>query len=213
MKQEREYLDTSIWFKEKITDPYQTFAEFFSAADLVSHKRTVYDALRAANSNRIYDKRNPGDLLFSLGLLESVINAAYLHNKGKNKSPLSIDVNSAFDPNLFRGWLGGDLTDWDYFPRILSLKEYKNPYIVFKRFFKFQDLANWMTDFRTIAEYALVKTSLSEGCIDMDILSIYLYLTKLIEAAHLIDVREITHIGGTIKNRLSELVLEIGTPG
>lgn len=204
MKQEREYLDTSIWYREKITDPYQIFAEFFSSADVVSHKRTVNDALRAAGSGCIYDKRNPGDLLFSLGLLESVINAAYLLNKEKRKSPLSIEVNSVFDPNLFRGWLGGDLADWDYFPRMLSLKEYKNPYIVFKRFFKFQNLADWKTDLRTIAEYALVKTSLSEACIDMDSLSIYLFLTKLIEAAHLIDVREITHIGGTIKNRLRE---------
>lgn len=204
MKQEREYLDTSIWYKEKITDPYQTFAEFFSSADVVSHKRTVNDALRAASSDRIYDKRNPGDLLFSLGLLESVINAAYLLNKEKGESPLSIEVGNVFDPNLFRGWLGGDLTDWDYFPRMLSLKEYKNPYIVFKRFFKFQKLADWKTDLRTIAEYALVKTSLSEACIEMDTLGIYLSLTKLIEAAHLIDVREVTHIRGVIKNRLRE---------
>ncbi len=169
---------------------------------MVSHKRTVNDALRAASSNQTYEKRNPGDLLFSLGLLESVINAAYLLNKEKKQSPLSIDVNSVFDPNLFRGWLGGDLTDWDYFPRMLSLKEYKDPYIVFKRFFKFRDLADWKTDLRTIAEYALVRTSLSEACVEMDTLSIYLFLTKLIEAVHLIDVREITHIGGMIKNRL-----------
>jgi hypothetical protein len=142
MKQEREYLDTSIWYKEKITDPYQTLAEFFSSADMVSHKKAVNDALRAASSDRIYDKRNPGDLLFSLGLLESVINAAYLLNKEKRKSPLSIEVNSVFDPNLFRGWLGGDLTDWDYFPRMLSLKEYKNPYVVFKRF---SNSRTWLT--------------------------------------------------------------------
>ena len=50
----------------------------------------------------------------------------------------------------------------------------------------------------------MVKTSLSEACVEMDTLSIYLFLTKLIEAAHLIDVREITHIGGMIKNRLRE---------
>jgi hypothetical protein len=201
MKHEHDYLDTSIWYKEKITDPYQIFAEFFSAADVVSHKRTVKNALSAASSDRIYNKRNPGDLLFNLGQLESVINAAHILNKEKKRSPLSIEINSVFDPNLFRGWLGGDLTDWDYFPRMLSLKEYKNPYVVFKRFFKFQDLAAWKEDLRTISEYALVKTSLSEACIDMDTLSIYCYLTKLIEAAHLIDVREVTHVGGHIKNR------------
>lgn len=204
MKQKHEYLATSLWYREKITDPYQIFAEFFSAADVVSHKKTVNDTLRAASSNRIYDKRNPGDLLFSLGQLESIINAVYLLNKEKKKSPLSIEVNGVFDPNLFRGWLGGDLTDWDYFPRMLTLKEYKDPYVVFKRFFKFKTLEDWKADLKTIAEYALVKTSMSEACIDMDTLSIYLFLIKLIEAVHLIDVREVTHIGGTIKNKLGE---------
>ena len=204
MKQKLEYLATSIWYREKISDPYQIFAEFFSSADVASHKKTVDDSLRAASSRRIFDKRNPGDLLFSLGLLESIINAAYILNKEKKKSPLSIEASNMFDPNLFRGWLGGDLTDWDYFPRMLSWKEFKNPYVVLKKFFKFRSLMDWKTDLRTIAEYALVKTSLSEAGIDMDILSIYFFLNKLIEAVHLIDVREITHIGGTIKNRLGE---------
>jgi len=201
MKQEHNYLDSSIWYKEEIKDPYQTFAEYFSAADLVSHKKTVKEALNAASSDHIWGKRNPGDLLFSLGQLESIINAAFIINKEKKKSPLFIENDSLIDPNLFRGWIGG-VTDWDYFPRMLSLKEYKDPYAAFKRFFKFQTLEEWKTDLQTISEYALVKTSLFEACIGIDTLSIYIHLTKLIEAAHLIDVRENTHIGGHIKNRL-----------
>ena len=86
---------------------------------------------------------------------------------------------------------------------MLSLKEYKDPYAAFNRFFKFQTLEEWKTDFQTISEYALVRTSLFEACIEIDTLSIYIHLTKLIEAAHLIDVRENTHIGGHIKNRLN----------
>jgi hypothetical protein len=202
MKQEHDYLDTSIWYKEVIKDPYQIFAEYFSAADLVSHKKTVKEALNAASSDHIWSKKNPGDLLFSLGQLESVINAAFIIRKEKRESPLSIENYSLFDPNLYRGWVGG-LTDWNYFPRMVSLKEYKDPYAVFKRFFKYQALAEWKTDLQAISEYALVKTSLFEACIEIDTLSLYIHLTKLIEAAHLIDVRENSHIGGQIKNRLN----------
>lgn len=47
-----------------------------------------------------------------------------------------------------------------------------------------------------------VKTTLFDAGIEMDTFSIYLHLTKLIEVAHLIDVREINHVGGRVKNRL-----------
>jgi hypothetical protein len=87
MKQEHTYLDSSIWYKEEINDPYQTFAEYFSAADLVSHKKTVKEALNAANSDHIWSKQNPGNLLFSLGQLESIINAAFIIKKEKKKPP------------------------------------------------------------------------------------------------------------------------------
>jgi len=32
MKQEHGYIETSIWYKDEITDPDQIIAEFFSAA-------------------------------------------------------------------------------------------------------------------------------------------------------------------------------------
>jgi hypothetical protein len=82
------------------------------------------------------------------------------------------------------------------------LKEYKNPYVVFKRFFKFKELPKWKSDLQDILSYALGKDTLFEAGVYIDCLSIYLHLTKLIEAAHLVDAREIYHIGGMIKNRM-----------
>jgi hypothetical protein len=62
-------------------------------------------------------------------------------------------------------------------------------------------LKKWKQELQDLLEYALVETSLAEAGIVKDMLSIYFHLTKLIEAAHLIDVRETTHIGGHLKNR------------
>ena len=203
MKQEHEYLETSLWYREEITDPYQVIAEFFSVADIASHRRVIRDAIKAACSNRIVNIKNPGDLLFDFKMLESVINAAYLLNKAKKKSPLSIGKDNLFNPNLFCGW-HRDVTEWDFFPRMLSLKEYINPYLVLKRFFKFLSLARWKQELQDVVEHALTTTSLWESGIDFDTLPIFLHLTKLAEAVHLIDVREVNHIGGTIKNRLKD---------
>jgi len=203
MKKQPEYLESSLWYREEISDPYQVIAEFFSAADVVSHRKNIRDAIKAACSDYICNKRNPGDLLYDFKLLESVINAAYLLNKEKKKSPLTINKDNLFNPNLYCGW-HADLTEWDYLPRMLSLKEYINPYLVFKRFFKYLTLAEWKRELNYILEYALGRKSLGEAGIEFDTLPIYFHLTKLIEAAHLIDVREVNHIGGTIKNRLKE---------
>ena len=80
-----DYLDTSLWYREKINNPYQIIVDFFSAADIASHRRTIKSVLRAVCTNRIWRKDNPGDLLYDFKLFESVINAAYLINKEKKK--------------------------------------------------------------------------------------------------------------------------------
>lgn len=201
MKHEHDYIKTSIWYKDEITDPNQIIAEFFSAADLAATRKIIQNLLLAANSTKMYNKDAPGDLLFHMRLFESLINAAYLINQEKRKSPLEISNYELFNPNLFRGW-GRDTSDWDFIPHSLSLKEYTNLYVAFKRFFKFKELVKWKSDLQEILNYALGKDTLFEAGIYIDCLSIYLHLTKLIEAAHLIDVREIYHIGGMIKNRM-----------
>jgi hypothetical protein len=203
MKQENDYIDTSIWHKNEITDPYQTIAEFFTAADLVYYRKTIKDALNAACSDKVWNKTSPGDLLWFFERLESVINAAYLINKDKKKSPLSIGKEDVFNPNLYCSW-HADQAEWDFFPRSLSLKEYIDPYLAFKKFFNYLTLPEWKDELHDLMEFALGKTSFSEACVDFDTLTIYFHLTKLVEAAHLIDVREITHIGGMIKNRLKK---------
>ena len=200
MKSAKNYLQTSLWYKEKITDPYQVIAEFFCSAGLTAYRKCIKAALGAVSGKHIWRKYNPGDLLYEFKMIESVINAAYLINKENKTSPLIIKKESSFNPTFFCGW-HVDSTQWDYFPRVLSFKEYVNPYLTFKRFFKYLSLPKWKQELQDLLEYALVETSLAEAGIEKDMLSLYLHLTKLVEAAHLIDVRETTHIGGHLKNR------------
>jgi hypothetical protein len=89
MKQEHDYIDTSIWYKNEITDPYQTIAEFFTAADLAYYRRTIKGALNAACSDKVWNKTSPGDLLWFFEKLESVINAAYLYASDRAQVQMS----------------------------------------------------------------------------------------------------------------------------
>ena len=88
--------------------------------------------------------------------------------------------------------------EWEEFPRFLSVKEFCNPYKEFRKFFKYQDLHAWVHDLEEIADCALSKYS---GELGLEMIAIYSHLVKLTEAAHLINVREVTHIGGMPKSR------------
>jgi len=201
MSHEHDYLKTSIWYKEEITDPYEVIGEFFHDSDLATHREMTAEMLLAASSERVYDKTTPSDVLLQFKFMESVINAAYLINKEEKESPLKIKKSDVFNPNLYCSW-HRDLTEWDFFPRMLSLEEYVNPYLVFKRFFKYMELPEWKEVLQEILDYALASDSIYETVVKIDTLSIYFHLSKLIEAAHLIDVREINQTKGYIKNRI-----------
>jgi hypothetical protein len=136
--------------------------------------------------------------------MESIVNAAYLINQEEKKSPLNIAPNDIFNKNLYCG-IKTYLSEWDYLPRFLSMKEYVNPYLAFKKFFKYQDLEKWKEDLHEILDYALVKDNFFNAGIEIDIFSIYFHLSKLVEAAHLIDVREVNHVAGHIKNKVSRI--------
>lgn len=195
-EQQHDYLATSCWYKEIITDPYQVIAELFTFADIAFYRKLIKGVVSFTYRSNIYRKDDPGSLLYEFKMLESAINAAYLINKQKKESPIEVDGYNLLNKNLYCGRHVSN--EWDYFPRSLSVKEYKNPYLVFKNFFKYQKLDKWKKDLQEVLEYSLYKYT--DG-LELELLDIYFHLTKLIEAAHLIDVREITHVGGRIKNR------------
>lgn len=195
MENHASYLATSIWYKESIIDPYQVIAEYFKFDTVVSHRKTIKKVLKACSTDKLYRKSNPGQILYEFKMLESVINSAYIIIQDKKENPLVLNPADTLNKNLYCG-RQQFLTEWDYFPRSLSMKEYINPYRAFERFFNYLSLEKWKLILQQILEYAISNTSFLENGETLDILSIYFHLTKLVEAAHLIDVREITHIGG-----------------
>ncbi|WP_431217169.1 hypothetical protein ACQ86N_23085 [Puia sp. P3] len=202
MKKIPKYLENSVWNKDIISDPYQTIAEFFSAASLIDYRKDIRKIVRYAFSERAWEKDNPADILYRFNQLEKILNAAYLVNKEEKDSPLEISQSDVFNPNLFCGWIKGH-SEWEYLPRMLSFKEYKNPYLALKRIFEFKKLFYWKDLLKMFSEFVFTNQSIefesleSYRCID-----VYVHLTKLVEAVHLIDVREVNHIGGNIKNRI-----------
>lgn len=98
-----------------------------------------------------------------------------------------IDLNRHED---YCGW-SSKYQPWDYFPRFLTEKEYKNPYRVFCKMDK-STMDEWKKRYKDLLEYCYLRGSFNESVKHPQAINLYIDLSKLIEAAHLVQVRAIS---------------------
>jgi hypothetical protein len=195
-KSSKDLFETKCWSYNLISDPYQVFAEAFSTASMDFLRSFIKKILHYAEADGICRKKSPCDVLLFMRVIRSLIKAA-ARLKEIKKGPVMVSEADAFNKKYYRSHYVSS-NEWEDFPRFLSVKEFCNPYKVFKKFFKYQDLDAWVYDLEEAADCALSKNS---GELGLEMIAIYSHLVKLTEAAHLINVREVTHIGGILKNR------------
>lgn len=181
-----EHLKSSISPREKKPDPFEVINNFFSAAEIHSHRKYIKAALKAASSGSVWKKGDPGLLVHEFKLLESLINAAYLLKPDKISMPAPADDD--FSPQLFVD-PPCQLKSWNRLPKFLSFKEYLHPEVVFARFFKFQTIDKWKQQLDEILEHALLKTSMADSGIELNPLNSCIHLIKLVEAAHILNMK------------------------
>ena len=201
MKEEspKDIFETRCWLYDVIIDPYQVFAEAFSAAGMDFLRRFIKKILHYAEANEIYCQKSPCDVLLFMRVIRSLIKAAD-HLKEIKNGAITVTEADIFNKKYYRSHYlsSNELED---FPRFLSIKEFCNPYKVFRKFFKYHDADEWVHDLEEIVDSALSE---SNGELGLEMICVYSHLVKLTEAAHLINVREVTHIGGILKNRFIE---------
>jgi hypothetical protein len=201
MNHQEDKFETRDWLNEIITDPYQVIAEFYSTDDVASYRKMIKGVLTVCSTKQVYECCDPGVLYSYFKRLKSIIDATHAINDEKRSNPVNIAPSDVFNRNSYCGHLTY-VSDWDYFPRTLSMKEYFNPYQAFKRFFKYQSLENWKSILDNVLHYALIRESFFNVGEEINTVALYFQLTKLLEASHLVDVRENTHIRGRLKKRL-----------
>ncbi len=204
MPNEPQHLGDLLHDEENFSDPYQVIARFFDFAGIASHRKTIITWMEAVNKNDYWRDSCPSDLLFYYKKIMALIRAAYQiykeNKRGKTASDLLKEKGYAVETNmlhpaLFFGW-GRYSTIWEHFPRHLNLDEYNDPYLVFPQFFAFYEPDEWQEELSELLSDALSSDNPAEIFNnDRDMLLIQKNLLKLVEAAHLIDVREVSYIG------------------
>src|SRR5665213_2576871 len=194
-KSPKDEFDMECWYRSIVADPYQVFAESFLHSEMYHFRSVIKKICHYAEAEELYKGQSPCDVLLYMKIIRSVIKAAY-HLKEKKKGPIEVTEHDIFNKNYYCSHLKPS-TEWADFPRFLSMKEFCNPYRVLKKFFKYQSLEKWLHDWEEMVDCALSEFG---GGMELDMIATYTHLAKLIEGAHLINVREVNHIGGTLKN-------------
>lgn len=172
---------------------YGDIQEFFDSITLPKALAYLNSTIKSAEAMEIWKMSSPNDLLNFFesmkGLLESVFrivdNRKILEEvvlRKKNKTP------SLNDCSLYCANYDG-LTAWDYFPRSLSKKEFRDPYKVLSRFTEERAIKEWEDIMDYLLNGALGKSSLTEAGVHLEVFTISEQLNKIIEACHLIYVR------------------------
>lgn len=189
-------------FESLTTDSYSKYGpihEFFESFTLPFARYYLVSAIKAAESPDIWAKSAPTDLLHYFEMLEKLTFSVYTIVKIKNKTKKVIlpKTNSSPDLTQYHLYCGryDKLDPWDFFPRCLSAKEYRDPYMVLEKFTLWTSKKEWQMTLRYFLSYALGENSLFELGISLEIIKTAELLQKMLEACHLIYVRTQIQLG------------------
>lgn len=172
---------------------YGVITEFFDAWSLPTAKKYLKKILEDAMSTKP-TKINPSTVLYFFKTLGGLTGAALIIAKNKAyREEAIVKLNEDGFPDLLnhRDYVGRHepAHQWLYFPRALSVKEFADPYRVFKKLARYADEEEWRSLFEELQDFCFYKTSFAECGEEYNILRVSGLLHKLVEAAHLIQVR------------------------
>lgn len=172
---------------------YKNIQEFFDSITLPKALEYLTSAIRAAEAMEIWEMSTPNDLLNFFESLDSLLESVY---------NIVADDNIIEKTTLSKKYKNPDLTNyslycanydqlmsWDYFPRSLSTKEFRDPYKALALFKSIRVKEDWKEILDYIMNGALSKRSLTESGIYLETFTISEQLRKVIEGCHLIYVR------------------------
>lgn len=190
-------INTFTWSYMTFDDPYQVIASIFDHAHVAHYRDLISDLCLYNYLEEGYKKESLANLWWFMEGINCLLHASFVLSEYKNESPVRVGESDLMDKRLY-ATSGDNLTCWHCFPRFLSQSEFKNPYLVFKDFFSSQSLAEWQESIRDLIFEACIA---GEEYSEQNVINIYIRVSKLFEAAHLINIREITHINGRLKYR------------
>ncbi|MET6999442.1 hypothetical protein [Chitinophaga defluvii] len=179
--------------KEELSNPFKVINDFFSDHYMDEAKDLINKWIKFSNRKQQWRETSPSFLLSYYEQICGIIEASWIiqqidsAERLADLSPLNLGVAELCQSDFYCSHRFRK-NHWDDFPRTLKWKEYINPYIALSKFFRYQGLAEWKRDIHSLLHLALSKCKMDGG--EVDLLNVSMHLNKLIEACHLVHVRE-----------------------
>lgn len=167
MKKIRPDFETRFWANHKKRSGLQLMEAFFQLNDLAASKERLNSIINYAVKKDNWIQEDPSVIFHFRQTMQSFIRAGYLITLMKKKQTVSTHLENPSP--LFLG--------------LLSEKEYQNPLLVFKKAFQEYSIQEFDYFMSGMVYFSLgVYHNLPER----NIISPYIHLTKMLDAAHLI---------------------------
>lgn len=174
--------------KDTIVDPYVAIDEFFQYGSVAHFTKMIRHVLKAAESEKVYKKRDHSEIVYEFEFLESIVDAAWNIRMTGRSNPFLLTGDEI--PKKKEYYKAEPTNEKGLsFPQFLSRKEYIDPLLMLKRFFLYRAVDVWKEDLREILSFAFSKNRISDGTGNIILLFHYIFLNKLLEAVDLIRVR------------------------
>ena len=179
MKKSNDPLEAHFWSGHDIRHPFELLEKFFEYAHLDEYKEVLAGALLHAGTEKIYQRKHPGDAFLFYTALRSFVKAGYRLSK-------------------IRKWqvMEGSRCTSVLHQASLDKQEYADPLSVFRNAFAVHTCGHYENFLCELVHLALCPYDDTGG---YDLLTPYLQLVKMLDAAQLIRERGVGRVkkGGT----------------
>lgn len=186
--------------------PHHVCGQFLEWFDMKEAKKYINHWLKAVYKSASWSLGPPGDLLYFYECLLQLVEGTWLVNRMDNNSDRLGNISAISDDEKFDIMHPSNYcrliqaaSAFDYFPRNLSALEFINPYLVFDKFFKYRQLQDWRDMLYDLFRGALTNHDMEHMGTYFDLVRIKRHLDKLVEASHLISIREFIRENGKWK--------------
>lgn len=189
-----------VWGYLTFSDPYKVIKQIFSFANIDFYRDFISDILLSSSRKKPYKKGDAGQIMFIMDGIFCLLQAGFAMSKKKKRSLLDIRDADIINSNFYT--LGrSETAQWTDFPRSLSKDEVLDPYRAFGKLFRHCGPDKLYNIMKQLMEDACGSYSTDSY---ENTFEIYVHLTKLFEAAHLIYVRELEHVRNWRLNRINK---------
>ncbi len=182
---------------EEISKPHGVIAGYFSGVSLPGRLESIQQLITSAANDQEWNYQRYRPPFIMVSQLERLLEALYLLQR--DDCILETNGSKIEESELQNPTVSAELycrpsihlPTWNYIPKHLQNDEFINPYVAVTRFFDCRDLPGWRHLLSELVEFAtLGGSNIYEVGPDFNVLETFSLLYKIVEAAHLIDVRE-----------------------